>query len=276
MDKVFYIRHNWKENLFDSISNELFKENKIGVHFEKVNDFKNPDAYNYKSARTSINYMNECNDNDNILVVASYKFQDVIFIGKPEKGSFRVEDINKKQIKTIKLKDIKKIKINDFSLPFLVAPPFATMVHWKMGEKAVNSFYYKSKNKPITVTLDMLLPWQMELLCEEYLREQKILNSKLYQTGKYMKDFDIVGTGKDSKIVIAQVKYKSTPEVITEFFKQCESIKNSEPYFFTSCDNDKLHKNQVHFSPLEVVFHYFNCNKNKEKREYINRLFWGG
>jgi len=265
--KVFYIRHNWKNrDDYDRITKELFDNERIGVHFKDTgheNAFNAKSYKEYRAGVVAINYLNECNDYS-CLIVASYKDIDKILIGKPKLGSKHCRKINNKEIKTLKLTETRKITISDFALPFLIAPPFSTFVHWSMAEKAVNTFY---SNKEKIIQPDMLSAWHWEILCEEYLRRKNVLNMKLYHTGKSMKSFDIVGLDKNNNMIIAQVKYRAKKIEIEEFFDLASKIHNAKSFFFTLKrfgDNRTIN--------LDDVFNFFI---GEEKKEYLSKMIYG-
>ncbi len=153
--------------------------------------------------------------------------------------------------------------MQDFSLPFLIAPPFLTMAKWEMGKQAVNSFYF---NETPELTLDLLEPRHSEILAEEWLRRNKLLLYKLYRTGETMKDFDIVGLNEKNELVVVQVKYDCKNSEIEDFIEKVELMRNTNGYFFTKKDDFK-HKSV--FS-LNKIFNDFNNDK-----EYLSALISG-
>ena len=228
---VVFIRHNWDSPEYDDINDYLFSSESIGIHFQDISvDPFDPNSYNKNgAARTSIKILNKC-DRDETLVVARYKGKKEILVGITEIGSKCVWNSRvEKQIKTLKLKNVKHASFSDFALPFVVAPPFSTIVNWKMGQFATNVYYFGLQTD---ISVENFLPWQLEILVEEWLRQKNKLEHLIFQTGKYMEDFDIVGLSKVNTPVIAQVKYHSNRKQVEDFFRLVESIPNAKGWFF--------------------------------------------
>lgn len=213
---VFYIRHNWNHSDFAALNPRLFAERKIAVHYQEAAEPFNRDHYHSSSAKTAIDYINRASAQET-LIVAAYAGIDKILIGLSCPGSKGVEECQGNQLKVVQLRKVREVSRHEFLLPFVVPPPHAAFVRWHMGERAVLRFY---RNERDAIGLDMLLPWHLELLCEEWLRKQQRLHRKLFHTGKTMQDFDIVGLDPQGEYLIAQVKHKASAAAVHDFFSK--------------------------------------------------------
>lgn len=254
---VYFIRHN---NLGGSIAKDLYKANRIGVYYAnvgKANSFK-ADSYSnaaihklkevsdedilgynteYKgsAAQKAITYLDEMTPDS--IVVASFKIENEIkiLIGNP--GTKDVKDMKSDndfdcEIKYIQLENTEKhtVSIDTFPHPFLVPPLSSTICIWKAGKVVVNA--YISRNYPQLQEkdwVDLLLPQQQEIICEEWLRINKDLKYKLFKTGVTLKDFDIVGLNSEGKYILAQVKYSCSYNEIRKFKETVERFASEKP-----------------------------------------------
>ena len=267
---VYFIRHNWDGPEWTPVIQYLFENNKIkiGVHFDNVQppaDPFDPNQYAQRAAKTAIRYLNECSRNQH-LVVSSYRNQNEILIGLSKVNSKDTQLINGYQIKYVQLTNVRRIQIDEFPLPFLIPPPYATIVRWNMGELAVNSFYFKKEPE---LTLDLLSPWHLEILVEEWLRRKQLLSRKLFKTGGAMKEMDIVGISPQGGYIVAQVKYSCTDNLIEEFFQKINLLHNTVGYFFTVNPNN--HVQHERLIDLQDVFDDFL----REEQNYLRKLIFG-
>jgi hypothetical protein len=206
--------------------------------------------------------LNDCSEKVS-LIVASYRNHDRILVGLSEIGSKQTEMLNGSQIKSLRLKKVKSVAMQEFPLPFLIAPPFATFVRWHMGRLAVNSFYYGHSPKP---KVELLSPWHLEILAEEWLRHKRLLSRKLFKTGKAMKDMDIVGLSSKGEYVLAQVKHSCSEEIVKAFLVKIDSLDNTIGFFFTT-ESDVNDKRVILFKD---VFNDFEHEDN-----YLKMLTFG-
>ncbi len=185
------------------------------------------------------------------------------------------------QLKILGLTDIVRIKIHDFPLPFVMAPPFGTAVRWKMGERAINSFYRRSSGENKSereVRLDYLTAWQLEVLCEEWLRKNGHLQFKVFHTGKFLKDFDIVGIDKQGRSLYAQVKYSASSKDVEKFFRTVKGFEKDKVHgsklFFFAKESDlvsmKSKAEGIELVSIEDVFESF-----KSEKRFLEYLTYG-
>lgn len=267
--KVLFIRHNFdvrKNPEWVQIAETLYNNKQIGVHFWDYGFDVNKYA-NDKAAKTSINYIIESsNSGAETIIVACYHGKDKILIGTPQKDSKDTTVIAGLEIKHVQLENIKIISVNDFPLPFLIPPPYSTFVEWRKAKIAVNAFYNDKIPEISNDWLGYLSPGQLEILCEEWMRNTNKISYRLFKTGKSMKNHDIVGVDDKNDLVFAQVKYTCSDTDITSYFDS-DNSKNANKYFFTS--GSDIISNQV--IDLNTVLDYFI----KNRYEYLIRLTFG-
>lgn len=303
MSDVYFIRHNWnKEDKLNKdnskiINERLFNEKRVAIHFNDTkfdndNDSKyfEEDYYNdseknnkEKVGKNAIRLLNECYANDGIIVT---KYKDVekdkILIGKMKKDSklaipIKIYSDKKGKektdfiAKTIQLENPKEITIDMFPLPFLIAPPFVTIIKWESARKAISTYF---NNDEKVLEKDLISPWHWEVLVEEYLRKVGILDLKLFSTGKTMEKFDIVGLTKSKELVLVQVKYTAKKHEYAKFIEYTQTLNTTHKYFYTltphSQLNEKSNSNFWYYRNLSDVYEYFKKDESYLKRMIFN------
>jgi hypothetical protein len=272
---VIFIRHNWDQPELIEYNKQLYSDQKIAIHFDRGG----LDESRYKGAgKTAIAKFKQAN-RESALVVAAYEEIDSILLGKISVGSLRTEEVQldvSRELKTLLLHDCVEVKFSDFPTLFLIQPPYGTIVEWKMGKKAVNAYYNfrmsGSKERPIS--LEFLSPWQLEILCEEYLREKLVLKHKLFATGKFMKGFDVVGLGCKGEHILAQVKHSGTKKQFSEFEAMIKDAPpGSRSFYFDSAENlSSFSKNtKCDLVSVESVYTHFE----QTNPEFLKELVYG-
>jgi hypothetical protein len=150
------------------------------------------------------------------------------------------------------------------------------MCDWKMGRNVVNEYYsyLKGEVSERQNGLDFLAPWQLEIICEEFLRSKGLLKHKLLSTGKSMKNFDIIGVGEAGSKVFAQVKHQGTKGQYIKFIEATSTQVGSSLLVYFD-DGDKLssypdYKNVMKIS-VQEVFAYFH----ELSPQYLDDLVYG-
>lgn len=233
---VYFIRHNstWDfPNVPNDFTQELFLQREIAIDFfwdpkwdlaGMISEIWDEDKYS-RNGKTAIRYFNELNNKSGIMV-AAYAGVDEMLIGEIEIGSKYLKYDSTKhplgRLKTLKFKKdaCKVVTFHDFSLPFLIAPPYGTIVRWGMGEKAVLS-YLSQGDMPFD-NLNMYSAWHLEVLAEEFLRRRGILSHTYYKVGKSMKAYDIVGCDHSGAPLLVQVKFDCPIKTIANFFEDVD------------------------------------------------------
>jgi hypothetical protein len=153
------------------------------------------------------------------------------------------------------------------------------MVHWEMGERAVNAFYENARShnpNRFPIHPDFLTGWHWEVLCEEWLRQQGVLRFKLFQVGKFMKDFDIVGLTPKSEPLFVQVKFKGSEKDFKRFCQQGSSkAENQSAYYFDDEKNvaafSKLKPDWVTLVAIQTVYQDFLAGNS----DFLRSLLYG-
>lgn len=282
---VYFIRHNWQpEKNRQKIIDDLFKNKEIAIHFE--NKGIDVNSYTYRAARTALTILKKASTSD-CIIVAAYMKKDEIILGKPSKTRDITlknvkSDDNKDQIelKIIQLEECFEIEPEEMPLLSILQPPYATMVQWRKAEIAINSYFEylvsgKKGSKP--VSLRFMSGWHCEILCEEWLRLNKVLKYKLFHTGKFMKNLDIVGKAFDGKLVLSQVKFESTESQFKDFCAHCSSSLSSGNYiyYFTSRESISNFKSKtpqgINLISLDDVYQYIYADDS----DFIESLIYG-
>ena len=253
---------------------------------DNIDNYKTIDGKPYKAAIRALNLLKDASDKgDEVIVVATYlHLNNNIVIGTAKKNSFCVEKILCKdrdiELKTLMLENTFQVEKSTFPLLFSLQPPYATLCIWEKGRLAVNSYYkylclVKQGQRPVLpVKLELLNPWQLEILCEEWLRINNRLAYKIAQTGRSMKDIDIIGTTKENKLIIGQVSFSGNQKKLDKLALYAQNACSCDSYYFDS----RLSISNLNFSntstiavSIEDVFSSFI----KEQRSYVFRLIYG-
>lgn len=277
---VLFIRHNWDEKVLIEKNNDLISQKKFAFHFE-VGGW---DPAKYKGAgKTAIEKFLHLNDAPS-LVVARYmvngKKNSPILVGLSKansKGliSFKAEG-RQFELKTLEFEDCFVVKPEDFPTLFYILPPFGTMCDWKMGRNVVNEYYrfLKGEVSERGNGIDFLAPWQLEIVCEEYLRSKGYLMHKLLSTGKSMKHFDVIGVSPSGSKVFAQIKHKGTKAQYLKFIEAtADHVGSAQLFYFDDKEKIETYPNIKNVQKISVqdVFDYFQNNNPG----YLNDLVYG-
>jgi hypothetical protein len=271
MKDIFYIRHiaNWGNIQGKSVIKHLKDNGIVAIHFDAL-DTWDSSKYEETFGPTAIDYLNRFNEDSNLIIVASYQDEDEILIGKPKINSkfFFRERFNQDDLpylKCIEMEIIRKVKISEFPQAFILAPQQGTLVQWHQGKIAVNA--YLNLIEYDTLNPNFYLPYQLEILAEEYLRKKNLLKAKLFKTGGYLKDLDTLGIDNENNQVLVQVKFKASELEFTKFQNIADQFPKSKSYFFsTNIPKSKTSYTFKHVS-IEDVLEFF-----KEEKFYLEKL----
>lgn len=168
-------------------------------------------------------------------------------------------------MKCLELEIIKKVKISEFPQAFILAPQKGTLVQWHQGKIAVNAYLnlieYDTQNP------HFYLPYQLEILAEEYLRKNNLLKARLFKTGGYLKDLDTLGIDNDNNQVIVQVKFKASDFEFNKFQNIVDQFPESQAYFFSTNDPKNISSFSFKHINIQNVLEFF-----KEENIYLTKL----
>ncbi|MDP3843665.1 MAG: hypothetical protein Q8Q81_14010 [Oxalobacteraceae bacterium] len=216
---VFFARHvhDWNDGGWIRF---LYGQRAIGVCFDRIESW-NPEDYSTGAARTAIRYLCELDKGQpedkgepDDYVFASYTFDGRLHVlsGQPKQGSKRFlremenlpgDDRPVPSLKVLLLENVKLVTRDEFPLVYLLPPRMTTFVRWGSCERVAMPWL---RGEPVNlIDPDAYLPSSIEVACEEYLREKKLLTRKVFQTGGTLADFDIIGSGPRGAVLV-QVK----------------------------------------------------------------------
>lgn len=290
MSYVYFARHNWSSEDYSPIIEKLFSERSVGVHFKDIPSGRNPlDPLSYTEASTDnekvknygqreIRYLNKLNTREKEKIVISvYRNKQEGFMGNVASDSLTVDTSNQKQIKLVRLDNVVKFTVADFPLPFLVPPPFSTLVKWERGGNACKAMYsHLRNNTPIELSLDLLTPRATELMCDEYLRRTDGMKYTIFPSGGTLRGIDIMGVSKNERLILAQVKNKNITSYDLRVFRDfCSQFPNPHSvYFCLSSSLDKISPEPfqgIEVQSLKAVFDYFHSSD----KDFLSRITFG-
>ena len=278
---VVFIRHKFSTS--NSIIDELWDKKVIGVHYENIDSFNSEDYKNLKESTRktlkSIFDLMELIQEKGALVAADYKNvtnkdekkNKALLVGIIEKGAekkslwFTDKESGKEYCyKTMKMKETKEIYYEDYPILLSCKPRLTTMCQWHMMKNKLPSIY---SGKPLLEEVTSLMASELEVICYEYLRNEK-LTCLLLPIGRTLDDVDIVGLNEQGRKIFAQVTFSDKNKVIMKKTNQLLNNRRSEKtdlYFFgpeiikTTVNglNEK-----INFVSIETVF-----KTMKSKRE---------
>lgn len=298
--------HSWeldKDSDNDFIEH-LFENKIVAIHFNNikswcVEDYKdgNGASGGRKKGASSIEYMLRCNGDDDSsndlprrYIFSSYKTKDgkyKILAGQPKRNSkcffgdylerladgslrdhiykmFKGNPDRFPNLRMIFLEDCAKVDLNVFPHVHLLAPKQSTFVQWHQCRKLALNYlegYPLDSNDP-----DSFLPTALEVACEEYLRQNGLLEMKLMASGGTLKDFDIVGIDKDGDQVVAQVKHTTKNSKVNSFAVAASEYGAKSSYFFSKAPRE--HAEGVIWIDLAEVFDFFR----QAHKKYLDQL----
>lgn len=214
-----YIRHKLEN---DDLNEELFEKKQIAIMFENKKSI-NPEDYG-KYGKSALKLLNKFCE-EGVIIAADYPTVDrkSIYLGEIRKGSqIQPKEVKGIWYKTVQLENIKRISYAKYPILNSIRPIRNTISRWLKAKKIL-TYIYKGEHLPFEVS--SLTPEQLELICSEYLKMFKVINSPLLRVGGSQPKIDISGIGIEGKRVYAQVSYK---DIKREIRKKIDSLKSFE------------------------------------------------
>lgn len=217
--KTWFFRHKDKLNLADSSFCRLIDERRVGVMYENI-DSSNPLAYKGSTATSVMHGMAEL-ARDGGYVCAEYDSTQV-WVGKvapsaeveiPRGMQFENGDVA--FVKTLTMTNARPLTGNAAHILLSMRPMQGTCVYFnndmRYGNRVQRYVEQASLNAP---EVNDLIPSQLEVLCEEFLRAGLSetlprIAAKLLRTGGTLRDVDIAAIDSDGNTVLAQVSFES-------------------------------------------------------------------
>lgn len=288
---VIYIRHSlsstpqvYRKLIFDGIAAVHYTDVlKKGVDSENLENHKNPENFEGKAKGVLKRLEYFCNKG--VIVFADYSDppagleEKAVNIGIiPENECYEPvrhmpgnNDYPKGFIyKQVELCNYVTLAYAE-AIPFLaVQPRGGTVVKWRSAEKLIKFFYRKKLGLKVdyeSINLELLLPFQQEVLCSEYLRTKASDEIKieylLSPVGRGLKTIDIDGAN-DTNRVSAQVSFSKNENEIKNKINKLKHLakgyqgskKLMQVYFGPYEKREFVHQTapEIKFVSLEEVF----------------------
>ncbi|MEW6658057.1 MAG: hypothetical protein AB1424_05315 [Thermodesulfobacteriota bacterium] len=289
--ETFFIRHTIDLDIDQETRDRLWRERLVAVHYPKDyknilgdvdNESLNPEDYIGK-ARTAIRYINELAKSGGY-VWAEYFGRDCVLVGKVPPGShvkllrgrwgsLHGLDGREAVLKTVKLSQVIEVLPATCAALMAARPRQGTIMHWPKAKRAIERLVEGITEQ---ITLDDLSPDHQEVICNEYLRQERLphgipsLSKLLLPIGRTMKDLDLLGLASDDKLICAQVTY-SRIEEIGHKMERLKAYAGSDTYLLMFCSATEVaNKDGVHIIPLEWVFDWVNTSEWGERWLELN------
>lgn len=236
-ERVYYVRH--KMHIQPEDIEKIMKEGKIAIHF--ADEEWDSDAYkkrgvNFKAAKKALNLLKDMNDEGG-WVIADYTSalsngsdsdEGTFLIGLVKRGSkdvylsinacredhtkisaLKERDNKRHKYKVLSLEKPTLLKASSYGLLQIPFPRGSVSRVKQMSHEKVEKMYKKER---LPEDVNSLAPSQLEVLCEEYLRDSRDdlprLESLIGPIGGSIKDVDIAGIDQDGDLVYAQVTHE--------------------------------------------------------------------
>jgi hypothetical protein len=268
MDAIF-IRHNMSST--PEILNELWSKRLIAVHF-KDNWSTKPEDYDGAGKKALSRLWRYCESG--AIVGADFKSirPTSMLVGEIEpKSKVEVEKFGDYIYKIVQLKNTEEIFYQDYPLLAAIQPRQTTITGWPSAQKYMEAILGKGK---IPWDVGSLHPNQLEVICYEYLRREKILDVLLMPIGRTLRDIDIFGIKGQGKYILAQVTYSTDFTEISEKIKKLKSYKSKDSllFFFGPKSQDINDYEDVEYISIEKVFDLFTSDSKSVYYEMIHKM----
>lgn len=269
MDALF-IRHNMKR-CTPEILNELWSKRQIGVHFGD-NWSTKPEDYDSAGKKALSRLWKYCESG--AIVGADFKSirPTSMLVGEIEpKSKVEPKKFGDYIYKIVQLKNTEEISYQDYLLLAAIQPRQTTITGWPSAQKYLESILGKEK---IPWDVKSLHPSQLEVICYEYLRREKILYVLLMPIGRTLQDIDIFGINGQGKCVLAQVTNSTDPVKISEKIKKLESYKSKGfiLIFFGPESQEINNYKDVEYISIEKVFYMLTLDLKSVYYEMIHKM----
>ena len=209
---TIFIRH--KFSTTPEILETLWREDLIAVHYID-DDSTEPEHYRAKGETTAANVLSRLHSclKTGAVVAASYRElkPSMLKVGRidPVKSKLRARrfrDSNRGELiyKIVNLVGVKNINLSRYPVLMGIQPRGGTLTGWQSATKILESIL---NNEPLPMELASLHYAQLEVLCQEHLRETGQLKHLLTPIGRNMYEVDICGMAHDSALLLAQVTH---------------------------------------------------------------------
>jgi hypothetical protein len=277
--QTYFIRHTDKLDVDEATRVELWRQNKIAIHYpqDRNGKIKSEDNASLKlddyegKGRSCMKILSELAKNGGYVCAQHHQRDDLVLgIVRPQQIKlFRGKWGSKKGrvaiLKSLHITNVKKLDPVDYAVLLVGRPRQGTVARWHRAfeTKIVEDLVEGRKRNP---ELSDLHYTQQEILCSEFLR---LKNSGLPQlahlllpTGQTMKDIDVIGIAKDGKRLLAQVTFKTQKESRGKL-EQLKVYRKGDPahlLFFCDC-SEAGHQDGITVFPIKRAYDSFAASK---------------
>ncbi len=209
---TIFIRH--KLSTTPAILDTLWREDLIAIHYID-DDSTDPEHYRAKGETTAANVLSRLHAclQTGAIVAASYRELKpaMLKVGRidPVKSRLRArrfQDSNRGELtyKIVNLVGVKNIDLSRYPVLTGIQPRGGTLTGWQSATRILESIL---SNEPLPMDLASLHYAQLEVLCQEHLRETGQLRHLLTPIGRNMYEIDICGIAHDGALLLAQVTH---------------------------------------------------------------------
>ena len=284
--ETYFIRHTADLDIDDKTRDRLWNENKIAIHFPHYADNRNIERHRDNSSLDPKDYrprdagviarLLELAKNGGY-VCAEYFPRNECLVGyiRPNskielvRGSWgTLNDLEGREAILKSLKVTKPRIIPEASLAtILVGRPIrGTISRWPNAKAAIRNIV---EGKAVEPCLDLLFPYQQEIMCSEFLRTADAENLGvprmvylLLPVGRTMKDLDICGITANGKRVLAQVTYRKLEDAQGKLAKLTEYRADPGDTLILFCRSEvQTEREQVKVVPLDTVYEQFTSSR---------------
>lgn len=218
--KTFFVRHTRVLPVSDATVASLFSDQRIALHYPGAgptdSESRDPTSYTARGDQVAIRALVELAQVGGY-VWAEYRTTGVAYIGKVLPGSeielrrsewVRRDPGREAVLKTLQLKNVRKVLPNELLALRATRPRQGTIARWRKAGRTVEKLV---ERQPLSFSLQLLSPGQLETMCAEFLRSARpgypTLDALLMPVGRTMKDLDFYGLSDSGRRVLAQVTF---------------------------------------------------------------------
>lgn len=257
---TIFIRH--KLSTMPEILETLWREDLIAVHYID-DDSTDPEHYRAKGEKTAANVLSRLHSclQTGAIVAASYRELKpaMLKVGRidPVESKIRArrfQDSNRGELtyKIVNLVRVKNINLSRYPVLTGIQPRGGTLTGWQSATKILESIL---NNEPLPMELASLHYAQLEVLCQEFLRETGQLKHLLTPIGRNMYEVDICGMTQDGTLLFAQVTHTDDPGQTADKAKRLAAFagRNRKLIYFGPA-SAQPHDTLLTFISIEDVF----------------------
>lgn len=257
--EAIFIRHNMGEDekTQKETLQKMWNDRVIVLDYEKKRSI-DPDDYKYENSKKAIRKLvNYCDKG--VLVGADYRrlHKDRMLIGEIPPGTpieYRTYD-GYEYYKAVTLSKAMEVSFIEYPVLMTIQPRQAAITGWPSAKKILDALV---NGKKIPFEVNSLSLEQLEVLCYEYLKINRMIRHLLLPIGRTLRDIDIFGIDENERKVFAQVTFSKNPLEIKGKAERLNEFKNSNQlYFFCPQGSIIIDFPNIKYISIEDAFNSF-------------------